>query len=303
MTDEEVRRVLGPPVSEGQGDPLFEEALDTMPEIGWWLNYEDPPCLQRGDSPTLPAVHLKAHVGLDTRGGRVVFIAGSSVESRGREILSQTSSASEITAQLGPARMSWSADASYHHHPGVLVRGGTGVRNYYLRDWDAVGQRLDRINRKRAEQEFARMQKPARRPGLRIPQDVLTIREVYLGMPVTDLVGLGLPYEVNPGVEPWRCYYELGDPRPSQFGQVSAACRNDVVTFLSGYQLERGGSVMLLRGDPQDRISAALGPPDSVRHRSMVPYQGTIWTYSDLSLEICVDPDGIVQQLILDRVK
>ncbi len=34
----------------------------------------------------------------------------------------------------------------------------------------------------------------------------------------------------------------------------------------------------------------------------MVPYQGTIWTYSGLSLEICVDPDGIVQQLFMPIV-
>ncbi len=299
MTDDQVRRVLGSPVSEGSGYPLFEESLHTMPEIGWWLNYENPPCLtQPGKS-----VHLKAHVGLDAKGGRVVFVAGPTVESRGREILSQASSASEVRTQLGPEQLGWSADACYHYHPGVLVRG-SGPHTYYLRDWDAVGRRLARINRERAEQEYARMHKPARRPDLRIPQEVLTIREVYLGMPGTDLVGLGLPYEMHPGITPTRHFYELGDPRTSDIEQVSATSRNGLVTSLSGYQLERSGSVLLRQGDPQDRVTAVLGRPDSVCHRSVGQfYQGTVWTYSDLHLEICVDSDGMVWQFFLDWLK
>ena len=256
MTLQQVLEVLGPPVSQGPEYPLREEEIDIWP-IGWWLQYETE-CFER----EYPAGHQRPHVGLDREGGRVIFIAGPSVERDGRQLADRTASLEELNGSLGARGHGWSADACYAYYAdGVLVRGCGDIPDgytFYLRDWKAQADYVNEMSRQRHEVDWARRITLPRKEGLAPPRGRLTMLGIYLGMTQEDLEGAGLPFERQSEVSDPVQRYDLGDPR-TEDDTIRAALFKGRVVYIDGYRLERDGKVLVRMNSARKGVEDTLG--------------------------------------------
>lgn len=276
MSVAEVIKVLGPPTARDTRYPFAEEEIDMWP-IDTWLHY-DTDCF----SQQRPAKHRGPHIGLDSKGQRVVFVGGPTLEKNGKIVADNKTSFRSLKYLLGPRYCGWNADSCYGYYPGsVLVRGcvgphGDGLR-YYLRDFEEQYSFKLKERREQTQEEWEERTKLPRKSNLTPPKaGQLTMMGVYLGMTQGDLESLGLPFERNLGVSAKKISYALGDPRADQ-QTIRVLVSNNRVVYIDGYRLERDGETvakasetkglalkLILGGGPSRKHDRALLYPDQL---------------------------------------